>query len=366
MVDNHEKIREMETAMAKAKYNKATETWFGLMKSQIAKLRDKIEKKMSKKTGSGEGFSVKKSGDATVILVGFPSVGKSTLLNALTGAKSKTAAYAFTTLTCIPGTMHYNNAKIQILDVPGIISGAAFGKGRGKEVLAMARNADLVLFVLDALQPEHYPSLEKEVYDVGIRINQHQPVVKIVKKPKGGISLSSTIKLSKVGKGTLIEILKQFKLMNSDVVIRDDVDMDQFIDCIEGNRHYAPAILCVSKSDLLSDKQRRKLNDQLPKPVFVSATEGDGIDDLKEIIFNRLDLVRIFLKEVNKKPDLDEPMIMTQPVTVRTVCQRIHRDFVKKFRFARVWGKSAKFPGQKFSKLDKVLQDGDILEVHVR
>jgi len=364
MVDNHEKIREMEVAMAKAKYNKATETWFGLIKSQIAKLRDKIEKKASSK-GGGEGFFVKKTGNATVILVGYPSVGKSTLLNALTAAKSKVASYEFTTLDCVPGTLVYNHARIQILDVPGIISGAAFGKGRGKEVLAMARNADLVLFVVDAKHPEHFPSLQKEVYDVGIRVNELQPVVKIAKTARGGISLHSTVKLTKVGMDTLAAILKQFKIINADVVVRDDVDIDQFIDCIEGNRKYVPAVVCVSKSDLLNTKEKKKLNDLLPDPFFVSAEKSEGLGELREIIFNSLNFVRIFLKEVNKKPDLDEPMILVRPVTLRTVCKHIHRDFIKKFRFARVWGKGAKFPGQEFRNLDKVLEDGDIVEIRV-
>lgn len=65
---------------------------------------------------------------------GFPSVGKSSLLTELTGTNSEAAAYEFTTLTCIPGVIHYNDAKIQLLDLPGIIEGAAQGKGRGRQV----------------------------------------------------------------------------------------------------------------------------------------------------------------------------------------------------------------------------------------
>jgi len=364
MSDIHEKIREMEAQMSKARYNKATEKWFGLMKSQIAKLREKLEKKAGggKK---GEGWFVKKTGNATVILVGFPSVGKSTLLSALTGKESKVAAYEFTTLDCIPGTLDYNGAKIQVLDVPGIISGAAMGRGRGKEVLAMARSADLVLFVIDALHPEHYPSLEKEVYDVMIRVNEEKPDVKIKKKHKDGLSISSTVKLTHAGKDTFEAVLKEFKLMNADVVIRDDITIDQLIDCIEGNRSYVKSLVCVSKADLLSDKKRRDLEKKLPNPVFVSAHSNDGIDELKESIFNSLQFVRIFLKEVNKKPDLDEPLILKRPATIRSVCQHIHRDFVKKFRFAKLWGKGAKFPGQQFRTVDKELEDGDIIEIHI-
>ena len=60
------------------------------------------------------------------------------------------AAYEFTTLTCVPGVVHYNGARIQLCDLPGIIEGAAKGRGRGRQVIAVARTADLVLMMLDA------------------------------------------------------------------------------------------------------------------------------------------------------------------------------------------------------------------------
>ena len=88
-----------------------------------------------------------KTGAARVALIGFPSVGKSTLLSQLTGTESAQGAYEFTTLTCIPGNLYYRDTKIQILDLPGIIEGAAHGKGRGRQVIACAKSADLVLMV---------------------------------------------------------------------------------------------------------------------------------------------------------------------------------------------------------------------------
>merc|ERR1719210_55194 len=96
-----------------------------------------------------------KSGDARCALIGFPSVGKSTLLSTLTTTHSEQASYEFTTLTCIPGVIEYNGANIQLLDLPGIIEGAAKGKGRGKQVIAVARTADCVLMVLDALKADN-------------------------------------------------------------------------------------------------------------------------------------------------------------------------------------------------------------------
>ena len=93
----------------------------------------------AKKGEKGEGFEVLKSGDARVAMIGFPSVGKSTLLSAITKTESEQASYEFTTLTCIPGVIEYKAANIQLLDLPGIIEGAAQGKGRGRQVIAVAR-----------------------------------------------------------------------------------------------------------------------------------------------------------------------------------------------------------------------------------
>ncbi len=79
----------------------------GTLKAKLAKLkREIIDASGGKKGGgAGEGFDVSKSGDARVGMIGFPSVGKSTLLTKLTGTFSKVAAYEFTTLTCVPGVV---------------------------------------------------------------------------------------------------------------------------------------------------------------------------------------------------------------------------------------------------------------------
>lgn len=360
-----ESIKEIEDNMRKWKYNKATEHAFGVAKAQIAKLREKLEKEAIRKGGAGAGFQVKKSGDATVILLGFPSVGKSTLLNKLTGAKSKTAAYAFTTLTVVPGVMMYNQAKIQILDVPGIVAGAASGRGRGKEVLAVLRNADLVLVLIEALHPEHYPAILKEIYDVDVRTNQIPPDIKIARKSRGGIDISATVPVE-IDKQTLKDIMYTFRISNADVVIRSPVTIDSFIDALEGNRKYIPAITVVSKFDMLDEFQQQAFAEKFNFDLAISAEKNINIDRLKELIFQKLRFIRVYLKEVNKKPDMEEPMIVRKGTTIGDICNRIHRDFVRKFRFAKVWGKGAKFPGQQFRVLDKKLEDGDILELHIK
>ena len=104
-----------------------------------------------------------------MVLIGLPSVGKSTILNSLTNAKSRVGAYQFTTLTVVPGVMDYRGARIQILDLPGNIEGASTGKGLGNRVLSVARNADLILFIVYVFQPEAINVLRRELRTIGIR-----------------------------------------------------------------------------------------------------------------------------------------------------------------------------------------------------
>src|SRR3989344_4039368 len=120
-MSTQDRVQELEQELSKTKYNKRTQKAVGILKAKIAQLKEKQQSRGGSKT---YGFAVSKSGDATVILVGFPSVGKSTLLNTLTGTESEVAAYEFTTLTVIPGLLQYKHSKIQVLDVPGIVHGA--------------------------------------------------------------------------------------------------------------------------------------------------------------------------------------------------------------------------------------------------
>ena len=110
-----EKIKEIEEEMSRTQKNKATNYHLGTLKAKLARLRSDllIEQSGGSGGGGGEGFDVARLGDARVALIGFPSVGKSTLLSTLTETKSEVAAYEFTTLTCVPGTLHYKGSRIQ-------------------------------------------------------------------------------------------------------------------------------------------------------------------------------------------------------------------------------------------------------------
>jgi|GEM_PF-8775 len=362
----NQKIKDLEDQISKTKYNKRTQHAIGLMKGQLASLKEKLTGGSGKKGAVDQGYAIKKSGDATVVLLGFPSTGKSTLLNNITNAESKVGSYAFTTLTVIPGLLNYKQAKIQILDVPGIVEGAAKGTGRGKEVLQVIRNADLIILLIDAFKPQQKRLLEKEVYDTNIRLNEKKPDVRIKKTSKDGIRIGRTVQTPELDDETIKGILNQLKVSNAEVLIRDEVNADQFIDIVEGNKVYIPGVTVVNKIDLLNEEQKKKLIEYLNPDICISAEKKENIEELKEIIFKRLNFIRLYLKEVDKKPDMEEPLIMQQGDTLKNLCLKLHNDFVEKFKFARIWGRSVRFDGQQVLKLDHKLADKDIIELHMK
>lgn len=360
-MDIDDKIKEIEDEIQKTPYNKATSHHIGKLKAKISKLKEESIKRKSS-GNKGKGFHIKKSGDSTVVLVGFPSVGKSTLLNQLTNAESKVGAYEFTTLDIIPGIMEYRNAQIQVFDIPGIITGASSGKGKGREILSVARTADLILIVMDVFNPQHFNVILNELRDVGIRANEIKPDVTVKRKKLGGVQLSSTVELTHIDEKTIRSIINEYGMHNADVLIRDDVTIDQFIDSMEKNRTYIPALVVLNKVDLVDDAYLNEIKKELPEFLPISADKGYNLETLKEEIFNRLKLMRIYLKPQGKKADFEEPLIIKDGATVRDVCGKLHRDFVKNFRHGKVWGDSVKFPGQKVG-FDHELSDKDVLRL---
>ncbi|MDT8357053.1 MAG: GTP-binding protein [Methanomicrobiaceae archaeon] len=364
-----EQIREIEEEIRSTPYNKATSKHIGRLKAKVAKMKDDAVARAIASSGAMEGYGVKKSGDATVVIVGFPSVGKSTLLNALTGTESEVASYAFTTVSVVPGAMEHRGANIQILDIPGLIAGAALGKGRGKEVIAVVRSADLVLILADVFNEKHVDILIKELYDAGIRINKHRPDITIKKTGLGGVRVNAVGDIG-IDREEIRSMLAEHRIMNADVLVRGEVTQDEFIDAMFSNRVYAPAFIAVNKVDLVDSAARSEISKELwerfgEPPILVSAASGYHIDLLKDAIYERLGFQQVFLKPAGGKADLEEPLIMRSPATVEDVCKKLHRDFVDKFRYAKVWGPSVKHDAQRVG-LSHELLDGDILSIVTR
>lgn len=283
-VDIDSKIRAIKEEIRKTPYHKGTEHYLGHLKAKLAKLR-RLQAQ-AKPKGKGKGFALKKSGDATVVLVGPPSVGKSSLLNKLTRARARVEEWPFTTLEVIPGMWQYKGAHIQILDLPGLIGGAATGRGRGKEVFSVARIADLLLLMVDVKTKTKLPSLIKELRKLEINL---------------------------------------------------------------------PMVVVINKIDLLSKPPETKTKDQ----IYISVQEETGFGELKEAVWRKLELIRIYLKPKGKKPDLEEPLILKKGAKVATVAEKTFPK-EKEFKQIFLWGPIARFPGQQVS-LNHQLKDKDTL-----
>ncbi|XP_065660141.1 developmentally-regulated GTP-binding protein 2 isoform X2 [Hydra vulgaris] len=357
-----EKISDIEKEIARTQKNKATEYHLGLLKAKLAKYRSELLEPPKSAGAKGEGFDVMKSGDARVALIGFPSVGKSTLLNVMTDTKSESASYEFTTLTCIPGIIPYNGANIQLLDLPGIIEGASQGKGRGKQVIAVARTSDLVIIMLDASKGEIQKTLlEKELETCGIRLNTKQPNIYFKIKKAGGIAFNATVTLTHMSEKMVQLILHEYKIFNAEVLFREDATADEFIDVIQANRVYLPCIYVYNKIDCVSLEEVDRLA-RVNHSVVISCNYKLNLDYLCEQIWEHLALRRIYTKRRGEPPDFSEAIIMRRGASVEHVCHRIHRTLVDQFKYALVWGSSTKYSPQRVG-LSHILDDEDVIQV---
>jgi small GTP-binding protein len=362
-----DQIKAIEEEIFNTQKNKATEHHIGKLKAKIARLKENLQKQ---KSGGqkGKGFALKKAGDATIGIIGFPSVGKSTLLNLLTRASSKIGDYDFTTLEVIPGILRYKGADIQILDLPGLIIGAARGRGRGREILSAIRNVDLALLMIDVFKPEKLVAITDELHEAGLRLNQSPPDIVVKKKGMGGILVSTTMPLTHISETMVKSIAGEF-VINAQITIRENITESRLIDAFSDNRLYLPAIVVLNKIDLESKNHVQKIIKTAKangwKVIGISAGSNIGIEKLKDMIFSELDLIRIYMKPVGKKTDYTQPLILRKGNTVEDACRNLHREFIRKFRYAVVTGPSAKHPSQKIG-LDHQLNDTDELTIVVQ
>lgn len=359
-----DQMQDIEDEIQKTPYNKATQHHIGKLKARFAKLRERLERGPG--TGAAVGFGIRKSGNATVGIVGLPNVGKSTLINQFTDAESEVGDYDFTTINVIPGVMLYRGAKFQLFDMPGLIDGAARGRGRGREVLSVARSSDLILLVVD-VRDWDIGVLVSELEAGGIRLNQRMPEITIKRKERGGLTISSTRKLTHVEEGVMEGMLREWGHVNADILVKEDITEARLIDFLAGNVAYIPGFVVLNKTDLVPKKEISRITKKLKpwRAVPISALNGNGLDGLRESIFSELEFIRIYMKPQGGDVDRSEPLVVKDGSTVGMVCDAIHRDFREKFRYANVWGGSAKFPGQTVG-INHVLRDEDVITIVVQ
>lgn len=364
-----EKIAALELEIGRTQKNKATSTHLGTLRAKLCAARRELIAPSKAGGAKVAGFEVQRYGHSRIALIGFPSVGKSSLLTALTGVKSEAAAYEFTTLTCIPGVIYYNDCKIQLLDLPGIIMGAAQGKGRGRQVISTARSADMIMMVLDATKDDaQRQMLTKELEDVGIRLNKNRPRISVTRTKTGGFKYNTTVPVAELSRDVCFSILQTYKLFNVDVVIHEDASIDDFIDILEeagtAPRKYCRCLFVYNKVDMLSISECEAIA-RWPYSIVVSVVAKLNMDGLMERVWQELELKRVYTKKKGMFPDFSDPLVITpqrgdKTATIENAIGMLHKSLLEEFKSCQVWGQSVKSSPQ-VCGLKHELMDEDVM-----
>lgn len=288
--------------------------------------------------------------------------------------------------------LEYGGAEIQILDLPGIIEGAAEGKGRGRQVISAAKTSDMIVMVLDATKrKEQRALLEAELEAVGIRLNQDPPNIYLKPKAAGGVKITFQAQPKNLDQKMLYNILKDYRILNAEVLIRDEngtyefsfrsffllrfpnttntnllqnstATVDQFIDVImKDHRTYIKCLYVYNKIDSVNLEFLDSLARE-PHTAVMSCELDLGVRDVVDRCWTELNLIRIYTKRKGVDPDFAEALIVRHGSTIEDVCDALHRSMKDSFKYALVWGASAKHVPQRCG-LAHVVADEDVVSI---
>jgi len=282
-----EKLRYLEMMLSTIPKHKGTDKMQADIKRRISKTKDLLEKKSGAKRYNP--FKVEREGAGQIAVVGAPNSGKSAVVGRLTNAKCQVADYPFTTTKPVPGMMAYENVQVQLVDLPPVSA-----EYTEPIMVGMIRNTDGIVFVFDLASEDPMGEIE------GVR--------EILMSHKVEINGNPTEKFTPDGIAHLKAILVGNKL---------DVDG------------------AAENLDLVMDLYGRDF------PVLgVSANDGAGLDGIRSVVFQMLDIIRVYTKSPGKKPDFSDPVTLKKGATVKDFASSIHKDFAKDLKFARIWSKS--------------------------
>lgn len=365
-----EKLIALELMLSTIPKHKGTEKMQLQIKRNLSKLKKEVEKeKELKKGGSGgTSFFVRKEGAAQVALAGLPNSGKSTILNKLTGKDVDIGHYAFTTVKPTPAMLQYKDIQIQLVDMPGLIEGVSLGKGMGGPLISAIRAVDVIVIVVD-LSVDPLKDLElilRELEAKGLRINKKVPNIEIQKLPTGGIEIIGENFLVGCNSQDVKKVLQEERVHNAIITIKEPVTLTDIFEVLDSSLEYKKAIIVGTKGDLPGSKEGlQKLQSNVTnfKIIPISAINNVNLDILPAEIFSILDIIRVYTRSPGGQID-NEAMPMKINSTALDAAKKVHKNLYKNFKFARVWGESAKFDGQRVGP-EHVLRDGDIIEIHI-
>ncbi len=281
------------------------------LRQKISDVKEKIERqKKQQKSTKKDFFYVERQGAAQILLVGYPSVGKSSLIRSLTNAEPEVGNYPYTTTKPMPGMMEHRKIQVQLVDTPPV----------SEDVMKywipnIVRIADAVLLVVDL-----------DAHNILDQID----VVK-ERLREGKVKLTGE-KVESDGSDRIAKI--------STIVVGNKLD------CPEAQNNL--------------EALRELYGEEFPI-IGVSSQNGDNLEDLKTDIYDMLGIIRVFTKSPGKDADMEKPYVLKKGSTVEDLAEEVHRELAQSFQAAKVWG-SGKFDGQKV-KQDHVLEDGDIVEI---
>ena len=305
-----EELRWLQVMLQEMPKHKASEKLQMDLKTKISKARDAVE--VEKKSGKpSRGVRIPRQGAGTIVLIGPPNCGKSSLLAAITRATPEVADYPFTTREPIPGMMNWQNVGVQIVDLPPITRDFF-----ESYTYNLVRAADCVVLMADLSSDDCVDDL--------------QAVLERFTDSKTKLDVSSRLDEDDVGVSYTAAIFAPAKC-----------DASGAADRLEMLREFCP----------------------LPFPAYPhSAVSGEGLESLKKAMYDSLGVIRIFAKPPNaKQPDRDKPFTLRQGSTVLDLAELIHKDLVKTLKGGRVWGGTV-HDGSSV-KPDHVLSNDEVVEL---
>lgn len=302
-----EKLAALEEMLATIPKHKGTDKMQADIKRRIAKLRDAHPR--TKRGKSGTLHHIDREGAGQVVLLGPPNSGKSSLLAALTNAHPEIADYPYSTAFPIPGMMNFEDVPIQLVDLPPITL-----EYTEPWVYNLARESDLCLLILDDSGPEDLTATIEEIL-------------------------------------SLLEE-RHIRLVERRSEAKEDMRVKEI-----------PCRIVLTKRDLADHPVAiDELSDFFPV-LSASAQTGTGLAALRAEVFTAIKVVRVYTKLPGKPPDMSEPYTLPVGSTVLDAVRAVHREFVEKLKYVRIWG-SGKFDGQQVPS-DHPLEDRDIIEIHL-
>lgn len=370
--DPKEKLKLLQEFHSLIPKHKGTEKLRAQIKTKMASLRRELEERRRKTTGSRVSkFFVEKEGAAQIVILGKTNVGRSSLLTSITNARIETSSYPFTTRAPAPGMFRFQDLQFQIVEVPALVKGAAEGKRGGQRILALSRNADGLILMVDLSK--------NPVEQLTIILNEVEMARLLIKKPSAKVNIERKhmgvgLRIFIIGRlleGTSKDVealLKSYGIKNAIVKIYGNATLDDVEDSIFESVVYRPALIVANKLDaerahVNLGKLKEFIEDRL-MVVPVSCKTGAGLKDLGFQIFRCLEIIRVYTKEPDNKEPSPAPFILKKGSTIANLAKNIHSDFFKGLSFAKVWAKRLPYSPRKVG-LSFILEDKDIVEMHV-